>query len=255
MKKKHFHDKQAEIELLKLAAHGIDVNLAPSVTDFNNILANLKSRKLSVFFKWFWKHSDVHEFSQKYTNRINPDDISWYLSKLIEVTTHRNSLHWVERINLFHTFGLCRFFGNKRGLQIIESIPGIKRRMNKINSLSDLSASNVTLMLKESNTLDSIKLIDHIPDRSLLKVYSAYQVYYYGGFNNLLSVLRDYKNSPKQVIIPQTIAGLFLSEPTSIIIAKNSRERIYDEILNNMPQKVVHSLEKLDKKYAISIEP
>lgn len=257
MKSKKTHELQPEIELLKIAVHGIDTNLSPSKKDFQEIIDNIASKKVSILFKWFWRHSDVVEFSKFIQNNINQDNLNWYVNKLIEFTSHNRPLHWLERINLFHSFGLCRLIDNtdqKKRLKTIEKVACVGRKDCQIKSLSDISAYNIALILKHADSSDSLEIFTKVNSSSLLSIYSAYQIYYYDGFENLLNFLQEYTDSPKQVIIPQTIAGLFLSEPSSVLLSKKSRERIYDDILGRMPKKVKTSLEKLDKKYEISIK-
>ena len=104
-------------------------------------------------------------------------------------------------------------------------------------------------MLKEASANDSIGLINSVKNRSLLADYGMYQIFYYKGIKNLLKMLKGYVSSPKQVIIPQTIAGLFELEPRSIILNKKIRERIYEDLLNSLSPNVKVKIAKLDKKY------
>ena len=135
----------------------------------------------------------------------------------------------------------------------MENFPFFKKKEKSIISISDLSACNVSLMLRDASAKDSIKLIHSIKNRSLLSDYGMYKIYYYEGISNLLDTLKAYLSSSKQVIIPQTIAGLFEAEPHSIILTKRIKERIYDELLQTFSQDIISAIEKKDKKYELSV--
>jgi len=241
------HNIQPEIELLKLAAGGVDTNLSPSLEDFEEIVKNLSDKRLVILFKWFWKHSDVVNFAEHFIKKINANNLAWYLRELSKVIGRGVHVHWVERINLFHVYGLSRLFDKKAGLEIMESTFDYGERIKSIQTLSDISACNVSLILKEAGTIDSLKVIEAMSSPSLLSIFGLYQLFYYEGLPHLLNVLKEYVHTPKEVIIPQTIAGLFSAEPTSLIIAKAARDRIYDEILYYLPEKVVSMLAAIDK--------
>lgn len=247
------HDIYPELELLRLAARGIDVNLAPNEEDFQWIVNNLKNQKPVILFKWFWRHEDVNLFSKKYMKDIEAENLELYLQKLSKMLSKRKNLHWIERINLFHIYGLSRLVDKRLGLKIIEKLPFFQNKENSIISMSDLSACNVSLILKDASVKDSIKLISSIKNPSLLSDYGIYQIYYYEGISNLLDTLISYLSSSKQVIIPQTIAGLFEAEPHSIILSKIIKERIYDQLLHKFSQDVISEIEKKDKKYELSV--
>ncbi|MDL1969314.1 MAG: radical SAM protein [Deltaproteobacteria bacterium] len=102
-------------------------------------------------------------------------------------------------------------------------------------------------MLRDASAKDSIKLIHSIKNRSLLSDYGMYKIYYYEGISNLLDTLKSYLSSSKQVIIPQTIAGLFEAEPHSIILTKRIKERIYDELLHAFSQDIISAIKKKTK--------
>jgi hypothetical protein len=242
------HDKYPEVGLLRLAARGVDPNLAPKDEDFQWIVNNLKNHKPVILFKWFWRHEDVDLFSTKYMKDIEPENMEWYLQKLSKMIVKRKNLHWIERINLFHIYGLSRLVDKNLGLKIVKNFPFFQKKESSIISMSDLSACNVSLMLRDASAKDSIKLIDSIKNRSLLSDYGIYQIYYYEGISNLLDTLISYLSSSKQVIIPQTIAGLFEAEPHSLILSKIIKERIYDQLLHNFSQDIVSEIEKKDKK-------
>lgn len=242
------HDTYPELELLRLAARGIDSNLTPNEEDFKWIVNNLKNQKPVILFKWFWRHEDVDLFSKKYMKDIEARDLERYLQKLSKMLLERKDIHWIERINLFHIYGLSRLVDKKLGLRIIESFPFFQKKESSILTMSDLSASNASLMLKDASAKDSIKLFSSIKNSSLLSDYGIYQIYYYKGISNLLDTLVSYLPSYKQVIIPQTIVGLFEAEPHSIVLSKMIKERIYDQLLHNLSQDVTSEIEKKDKK-------
>jgi len=247
-------DYQPEVGLLGLASRGINMNLSPTIDDFQLIVESLKRKKMGVLFKWFWKHSDVVRFAEEFMREVGAENLNWYLYELTKITARKESLHWLERINLFHTYGLSRLIDKDSGLKIMRSFPFFARGTKLIASLSDLSACNVSLMLNDADSIESLHLLDLFSDRSLLAQYGLYQIYYYGGISELIDTLGKYVSSPKEVIVPQTIAGLFEAEPRSLLLADSVRDRIYDEILGLMPRKVLKTIEKMDKHREFSIK-
>lgn len=245
---------QPEVGLLGLASRGTEMNLYPTIDDFRLIVENLKQKKMVVLFKWFWKHSDVVRFAEDFVMEVGAENLDWYLHELTKITANRKSLHWLERINLFHTYGLSRLIDKDSGAKIMRSFPFFAKGTKRIASLSDLSACNVSLMLRKADSVESLGLLDSFSDRSLLAEYGLYQIYYYGGISELIDTLGQYVCSPKEVIIPQTIAGLFEAEPRSLLLSDSVRDRIYDEVLRVMPRKVLHTIEKMDKHHELSLK-
>lgn len=243
------HDRQPEIGLLRLATKGVDTNLLPSEDDFVKITDSLKRRRLVILFRWFWRHGDVARLAEHLSRGVYSEGLEWYLTELSKIVITEEDLHWVERINLFHVYGLSRLFGKEAGVKLIEKFPYFSKTSRNVGSLADLSACNVALMLKEAEVTESIKVIDAVSDPSLLAQYGMYQIYYYKGMLELIDKLKEYASSPKQSIIPQTIAGIFEAEPHSLLLTRACREMIYDELIVPMPGAVAHKLETLDKRH------
>lgn len=245
---------QTEVELLNLAARGVDPNLSPNLNDFRFIVESLRNRKIVLLFKWFWKHSEVVNFSESFAEEIDPSDFEYYFIQLLKIIKKRESLHWLERINLFHVYGLSRLLDRRSSLKIIGDYSLTTTKNKTIKSLNDISAYNVFLMLNDAPINDSIAMIDLINTQTLLAEYGLYQLYYYGGISQLIDTLKLYIKSPKEVIIPQTLAGLFAAEPKSLLLGNKIRQRIYDEILYSLPNKVQLKLEKIDKRRGASFK-
>lgn len=246
---KNFEDYNPELGLLRIASRGINLNLAPNVEDFNWIVSNLKGSKSVILFKWFWQHVDVDNFYRTFIKEIDAENLLSYIKSLQNILFNRKKLHWVEKVNLFHTYGLTRLFDDKKtSLEIVQNFPYFHKRNKNVNNLCDLSAYNVSLMLSDASAVDTINLFNLINDQNLLSDYGLYQIYYYKDISKLLEILKQYLKSSKQVIIPQTIAGIYKAEPKSILLSKKIKEKIHDEILHDLPENISIKLERLEYK-------
>lgn len=240
---------QPELELLRLASRGVNTNLAPTESDFRYIVESIKSRKLVILFKWFWRHQDVDDFRDHFASEIDPHDLHFYINELLKILELQQDMHWIERINLFHIYGLSRLVQMDPDLVTENQLKLETLRKSEVRSLTDISEWNSILMIKNASSIDSLELLELIQKPDLLAEFGLYQLYYYQGLKILFRVLKDYLNTERNVIIPQTIAGLFQAEPKTLLLSNTFREQIYDEIILRLPCKVATKLERFDKKH------
>jgi len=228
----------SEDVLLTMSLKGYNIGLEPKTSDYENVARALKEGKVEILFGWFWTHDHVVNLQKSSFKDVSPDDIEKYLSELYRIIHKKDDLHWIERINLFHAFGLTRLSEQKRALKMIEDKFGYKGDSRKIVNLTDVSASNVSLMLKNANSIDALHLIDTLNDAKLMALFAKYQIYYYGSKVGVLNAMKGYVGTSKEALIPHTIASMISTQR----LLEQEKEYIYDNIIYDMPLKVRNRL-------------
>lgn len=234
--------------LIRVGARGLKIGIQPDEEELSSIFESIKKRRPVLLFPWFWTHEDVVNFSKRFFNTLTPDDVLWYLRLLHAILGAERELHWMERVNLFHAFGLARLVGGDELLRVIEQDYGYgMSKQASMRTLTDVSAYNVIAMLRFSSPMDSITILRLLED-SLPTVISfgKYQVYYYGGLANLLDIMQDYLDDRKIVLVPQSVASLlFLAELDKTRKLESTSRAIHDVILPQLPSPVVSAIEHL----------
>lgn len=214
-----------ESTLLVLARCGGAPKSRPTSEDFSAIVEKINSGQAQILFPWFWTHEDVREFRSKWASNIDPD----LLIRIIH-DCHRfcqgKSTHWVERINLFHLYGL---------LKMVELAPKALTRLSLLSAkrtpdLVAISAHNTELIRRGADATEAIKVIEMLYDRRISRMYAEYQLFYYGGVEKTLDVLSTYIGKNEEAMIPTTILAFNNTFVMSGIVYQTITERLVSRL-------------------------
>lgn len=196
-----------EATLLALARFGNAPRQSPSFSDFETVASLINLAEARIIFPWFWKHNDVLRFRDQFISQIDQSRLCQIIadtSVIIDIATS----HWIERVNLFHLFGVSRLFE-----KVDEEILRLQEKsFSQIRSgLIGVSATNANLLAKGADAKDAIMVIEKLSAEHLKRTFAEYQIYYYEGLDNLIKVLSSYIGTPKEVLIPATVNSIISS--------------------------------------------
>ena len=229
-----------ETTLLALARCGGAPFEQPNKQEFESIVSNINSRKARVYIPWFLTHERVNEFSEICKGAIDVESL-YAVIRDIEARCARKVPHWVEKVNLFHLYGIFRILN----IDPYESRSNMKEnsashiplsilsaRNSKLITfpLSILSARNSQLITSRAGALESVKSIDLMNKKNLFRFFAEYQLYYYGGFEQLVLTLSKYVGTEKESIIPLTIVSI----RHTFSLNANANDFLNDNILSQM---------------------
>lgn len=210
-----------EYSILNALSYGSELKLKNSMPFEENcslIIKSLEERNFVILFPFYWTHSDVANFSNKYQNKINHNDLEWYLLELRNVLNKRKNdeIHWIERVNFFHSIACTRFLNenqvdNEKLIHIMEQVSGFEIEKPKFNNLVDISSYNFLCLKGDIDIESSIvtKVLHSFEDKELLMNYAKYQIFYYGSPKNCIDKMKQYvSNDDMSVIVPHTLLGL-----------------------------------------------
>ena len=198
IKKKDTHYYSPEAHLLYLYSEGVPQHNSPTEEDMINLVSGLKNKKMSIYFPQYWRHDDVITFKSKFSNDIYADDLIHYLSKVNNLLLARNDedIHWIEKINIFHFYGLMRIFGVRDKIQSLTFINKfIDQSKYRIKSLINISAINAKSVLEERDSKDIIEVFSEFENNPyLIRDFGIYQIYYYKNIYNCINEIRNNLN-------------------------------------------------------------
>ena len=232
-----------ERELLDLAAEGIRFPTDSSPAEMKKLAEGLRQRRADLYFPFFWTHGDVYLLQQKYLKNVSLDDILWYIDELFRIVGNRypDRLHWMERSNIYHTFGLIRLFGKadrKTSIRAVQKAIDFQNR-SKSKSIVEISAHSTLAFLQERDAEGMKSFIEElISVPNILRFYGSYQIYYYGGFENCVTRLENYNQTSNEIFIPQSMLSLLSIRSHINWLAKSNaesivRERLFDALRPN----------------------
>jgi len=196
-----------EASMLALARFGSEPRQSPSFSDFGIIVSSINLAEPRIIFPWFWKHNDVLRFRNKFINQIDQSKLCKIIADTSAIVDIAES-HWIERVNLFHLFGVSRLFE-----KVDEEILRLQETsFSQIRSgLIGVSATNANLLAKGADAKDAIMVIEKLSAEHLKRTFAEYQIYYYEGLDNLIKVLSSYIGTPKEFLIPATVNSIISS--------------------------------------------
>lgn len=197
------NQESEESSVLALARCGGAPFSQPNEIDLARLIDDINNRRIKIHIPWFWRHTVVSEFSLKYVNSLDTDALMDVVSQT-EGKCLKRDVHWLEKVNLFHLYGLCRLKGTepKFSKNISESAS------QQSLALSHLSAKNSELLVKGADAKDAIYCIDHMKSRKMIRIFAEYQLYYYGGIRAVMEKLEQYVGTSKESIVPTTVFAL-----------------------------------------------
>jgi hypothetical protein len=213
VKRENSYKDVPERTLLDLAFEGVHFARCADRKSMHHLVTCLRSRRPELYFPFFWTHADVDKLEKTFLSSISVDDVIWYICALKEILGDRypHKLHWMERSNLYHIFGLLRLVGKtdrKAALKAIRNVFG-HRVVTKPKSIIDISSYSSLAILEEREAREMKGFAEKLLENPMvLRFYGSYQIYYYGGFDNCVDGLAKYASSSKQIFIPQSILSL-----------------------------------------------
>lgn len=210
-----------EYSIINALSYGSELKLKNSMPFEENcslIIKSLQERNFVILFPFYWTHKEVANFSSKYQNKINHNDLEWYLLELRNIISKRKNeeIHWIERVNFFHSIACTRFINenqvdNEKLIHIMEQVSGFEIKKPKFENLVDISSYNFLCIKSDIDIENSIvtNVLHSFEDRELLMNYAKYQIFYYGNPINCISKMEQYINDKDMnVFVPHTLLGL-----------------------------------------------
>lgn len=216
-----------EETMLTLARFGNAPKKQPDNSDFETVVSSINIAEPRIIFPWFWKHHDVFRFREQSISKIDQSKLVKIISDTCSILDFQNS-HWIERVNLFHLFGVSRLFPI-----VDEKLVTLQEKtIRHVHSgLIGVSATNANLLAKDADVKDAIMVVKKLSDENLKKVFAEYQIYYYDGLDNLIRVLSNYIGTPKEVLIPPTVNSIV----SCLNLRKEYTELLMDTLVSRLP--------------------
>lgn len=220
-------DERPESTLLVLSRCGGAPKARPTSEDFSAIVENINSGQAQILFPWFWTHEDVREFRSNWASKIDPDLLIRIIDDCHEIFQGK-STHWIERVNLFHLYGLSRMvsLATKDSTHLshisTELAPG----------LVAISARNTELIRCGADAAEAMKVIKILEDRKISRIYAEYLLFYYGGIEKTIDVLSTYIGRNEETVIPAAIVALTSTFDISKRIYQAITERLISKLAN-----------------------
>ena len=215
-----------EVTLLCLAQEGEAPYKTPGKIELETLLESINKREVKIHFPWFWTHKINNDFTQKYASRVDIDSLHYIILKIESLSMNRD-LHWMEKTNLFHLYGLCRVIKAE-----VPKNSWVNNYHPKTHlALSTLSASNSMLIQKGAEAAGAVRSINLINEFNIQRAFSEYQLYYYGGFDALLSSLGPYLSSSKVSVIPTSLYAI----SKTFLFSHDVRDRLHAELIDELP--------------------
>ena len=250
--KAYFEKCEPEEHLITLAQHGVDMSvlMADERETIEKVYWNLKARRFTLLFPWFWTHEHVRRFCTTYGKKIKGEDVSWYCVRLQKTLNESHDIHWLERVNLFHVYGLLRLVRDREMmLEVLKDRLAGELTVDQkpINTLSDMSAHNAMAMLQASPVEGMEWFLQKLQSHPrILPFFGRYQVFYYGGAEKVVDVMKNYLSTDKNVVVPQSVAALLsLSRLGNFERINHIHERIQAELLPKLPSSITGRIHKI----------
>ena len=212
--------------------------------DFKDLVAKIKQRHQVILFKSYWNHEVVKILSSRYINCLDDDDLGWYIRFLMSMIEKRTNTHWIERINLFHSFGLTARKNPELMTRIIAE-QYLPRCKGNINNFVDYSAINM-MSLSENPKFTPLAITQMLMENvQLMQGIGNYNINYYNNVIELSKILTEYIGTKKEVIVPQTIASVM-----SVMIGTEYDEEEIDsvqDVISKLSKNAKNTINKLYK--------
>lgn len=217
---------EEETTVLSLANEGEVPFKAYCKEEYEILLKSLNNRDVKIHLPWFWTHEIKKEFTKSYASKLDMDSLHYIILKTENLCSNRE-LHWIEKTNFFHLYGLCRV----AGFSVPQDSWANNFPAKTPLAFSSLSASNSMLIQNRADAKDSIRSINIIRESNMHRAFSEYQLYYYGGLDHLISNLIPYLGSYKESVIPTSLYAI----TNTFIFSDDLRDRLYGELVDKLP--------------------
>lgn len=242
-----------ETKLLNYYCEGVPRDFDTSNLDMSKIVQALNDKKIKIYFPYYWNQHDLRNFKKKYNVQINPSLIVQVTRRLLELLINRNerSVHWIERINLFHLFGLLRIYGNINSAEVIQFVDTIisSRLKTNINNFILVSAINTKSVLEKrdlKDTTEFFNLAEH--DLNIVRDFGNYQMYYHGGILNCINELQSDLGKDNKVPISNSIISLLVACDMYYGIECEYKTIIYDKLYSEIHAKAKNTIDRIYKE-------
>jgi len=250
---------RAEDHLLSLSCAGVKVPRNAGSDDMRELVEGLRAGKTLLYFPYYWNHRDVRRFLHCFHGKLSADHILRYMSDLTKMRGDREirDLYWMERVNLFHFYGLLRILGRENRESVVRFIEKQERiRSNRLRakhserSLIDVSSYNALAVVQERDIADMTPILDMFGSHgAVLPCYGKYQMYYYGGISECISQLAADLEKSSRVAVPHSaLALLLILEELDLFDKGNVHQRIMEELVARFPGNVREKIEFYSEK-------
>ena len=152
-------DYTPENQLLYYYCEGVPRHESVSTEEkVRRIHEYVSAKKVGIYFPEFWNHEEVRELKILPSGLFDVDNLIAVTTKLWKVVFYRDedSVHWVERINLFHLFGLLRIYGKAAPAKTSDLLGSVCNRpiAGGSNSMALVSAINAKDALENRDIVD-----------------------------------------------------------------------------------------------------
>ena len=219
--------------LLQYARHQHDVEVRPVPTKLTTVIDRIRAQQPRIVFDWFWTHEDVLANAETLKAEVTSESVAQMLRLCVNRMTEREP-RCVERINLFHLFGLLRMFtgGESIAREVVTKVDV------RNFGLAFISAENFRLLQAQVAPEDTAMAISDARDLGLLDAYAHHQLFYYGGTKGFATAIRQYLGTPKEVFVPLALTAVLSSAPLRNPAASASLSEIL-ELLEPKVRKLV----------------
>lgn len=242
----------AEAHLLYLYFEGVPQHKQITEDDMRDLVDGLKKHRLKLYFSQYWDHQAVRQFKNKFATHINQDDVFYYLNKVGDLFQSRNesNIHWIEKINFFHFFGLLRIIGNKDRTSSGSYLNNfIKQREGKKKSLIDISALNTKCVIEERDAKDTVEIFNQIEqDPNLIRDFGHYQVFYHNGIYNCVNEFSFDMQKKGKVPIAHSVLALIVICDLYFKNEPELKEFIMDKLYYPLNESVKNKIDESSKK-------
>lgn len=241
-------DYLPETQLLNYYCEGIPRHTNISPEDTKKIFDGIREKCMRIYFPIFWNHNEVSQLKRHNCSDIETDKLIAVTNKLSDLILSRDEdcVHWIERINIFHLFGLIRIYGSvirDKSVQFLRSIcSDMVKDSNAFFMVSAINAKSVLEFRDPKDERDFFDLSEKYP--FIIRDFGNYQVFYYGGLQACIDELSQDLYKQNKVPIPSSVLSLLyicdLHFPNDV----NIKTRIYDELYSLLPSKSKMTIDK-----------
>jgi len=238
-----------DTKILHYYSEGVPRGKEVSAEDMRAIITDINNTKLTMYFPQYWNHSDVRRFKALSDNDLDIESVVAVSRKLAELLLVRDSdcVHWLERVNVFHLFGLIRIYGDALNSRSLEFLTSIYSRAHAKSSVSFLlvSAINAMSVLEHRDIGDENRFFNLVrTNPSIVRDFGNYQIHYHGGIHECIQELYCDLNKRNKMPIPSSVLSLLVSCDLHYKDDPAVRQRLYDQLYSPLPTQIKDAIDR-----------
>jgi len=246
-------DYTPESQLLYYYSEGVPRHAQALSEDAARLCSGIRNRKLHIYFPFFWNHDDVLALKMSRSVDFDPEKLLFVAERIAELVLSREQdhIHWIERINLFHMFGLVRIYGKRipaRSLAFLRPI-GQMVPKSRTNSLFLVSAINAQSVIENRDPKDETEFFSIAEaEPSVVRDFGNYQIFYHGGIRKCIDELRSDLKACGKVPVPGSVLSLLLACDLRHGRDEDLKPMVYDALYSGLPEKTKTAIDRLYKQ-------